>query len=173
MKRLFLSLFLLLFLAGAVFITWFGINWIQRGKAATHWPTTKARIARTEIAIRQSKGTKYYGPKIEYEYAIGNEKISGRNIAFGTTDQDDDDRRWAEKYLAKYPVGKTVTVFFNPADPHESVLEPGTTRTAYIVCACGLVAILFVLRFLYVVNFNDPLYGTPAELRKKLEGLKS
>jgi hypothetical protein len=36
---------------------------------------------------------------------------------------------YPRSYASKYPVGKDVTVYYNPKDPSEAVLEPGFVDT--------------------------------------------
>ncbi|MBD3290759.1 DUF3592 domain-containing protein [candidate division KSB1 bacterium] len=55
-------------------------------------------------------------PRIEYDYFVNDEKFHGSN--YGNIDG------IAESIVANYPVGKEVTVFYNPQNPCESVLNP-------------------------------------------------
>lgn len=52
-------------------------------------------------------------------------------------------------YANRYPAGKVATVFYNPKDPSEAVLEPGfvdTLRTFDVISFSPLVSgIYFVL----------------------------
>ncbi|MFC4698707.1 DUF3592 domain-containing protein [Glaciecola siphonariae] len=66
---------------------------------------------------------------IEFTYAVNGKAYTSNNIDFGA---------WAydiPAYLQKYPVGKPVTVHYDPASPNDAVLEKsGSFLLSLIMC---------------------------------------
>ena len=59
-------------------------------------------------------------------------------------------KEWAENVVADYPENRQVTVFYKPDKPEFSVLERGTTASAYIPIYFGYVSIaLAVIYFIF------------------------
>lgn len=85
----------------------------------------------------------FYKPDVKYKYKIGGESYTGQRIDFGTTGATKD---WAKKRAAEYQKGKTVTVYYNPKDPREAVLEQTVAENPNIL--------FFVLFFI-----PGPLYA--------------
>ena len=66
----------------------------------------------------------YYFPDVVYEYSLGATLFRGNVVHVSDTPlgRQPNDRR-AKEVLARYPVGATVTVFFDPANPQQCCLE--------------------------------------------------
>jgi hypothetical protein len=65
-----------------------------------------------------------YQPLFEYRYEVDGAPFRGSRISFAPTLN----RRAFERALItfhRYPPGKAVTVYYDPAHPERSVLEPG------------------------------------------------
>jgi hypothetical protein len=58
-------------------------------------------------------------PAVEYEFSVSDRTYRGARIAIG----DDSGGANIEATLARYPVNKNVTVYYEPADPNNCVLE--------------------------------------------------
>jgi hypothetical protein len=67
-----------------------------------------------------SSGSTSYEPVVEYQYTVQNQQYTGRRIAFGANRFGHSQARSA---VARYPVGSTVQVRYNPEKPQEAVLE--------------------------------------------------
>lgn len=77
-----------------------------------------------------------YVPIVEYEYsyrgkAYSSSKRRAGNYASGASEE-------AEAILSRYPVGGRVTVFVDPEDPDNSVLEFGATPLSWICIILGV-----------------------------------
>lgn len=92
---------------------------------AREFPTVNGQVTRSEvITAPRSKGQKSYREAISYAYVVdGHEYASDRpglgGIRIGNG------RRQAEALVAQYPVGKELTVYYDPAVPGDGVLRPG------------------------------------------------
>src|SRR5215510_3881368 len=63
----------------------------------------------------------YYHYSIEYEYIVNGKIYRSDEITFNHNYSID--QQFAQTYISKYPVGKNVTVHYDPHDPSFSVLE--------------------------------------------------
>jgi hypothetical protein len=70
-------------------------------------------------------------PTVEYEFAVAGTTYRGARISIG----DDSGGANTEATLARYPVGATVTVYYDPADPTDCVLERDIPRGVGSGCA--------------------------------------
>ena len=99
----------------------------QRNKAkkAESWQTVSGQITASGIHEnhhRDSDGHTQinYQPTVQYSYEVNGLTYNGGRIAFGANSFD---YNTAQGMAAKYPVGATVTVHYDPAQPGEAVLE--------------------------------------------------
>lgn len=118
-------LFLLLFIA-----------FHRQAKAVGRWPTINGRIVssgvhefqqRRDKPLRTMRGTRMmktmYMPVVEYSYSVGGRDRSSRSIWDGT--EVSGSRSYAQRVADRYPVGRTVTVRYDPTDPGKAALEVG------------------------------------------------
>jgi len=80
-------------------------------------------------------------PFVQYEFRIASQKHIGTRIAIGEKIPSVE----LKSTLARYPVGKAVTVYYDPADPKKCVLErelPFSNTTMWI--GLGVVMLVFV-----------------------------
>ncbi len=111
-----------IYLAGNV------VSSCMHGHASRNWPTVDGKVIDSSVESSVefgSHGTIHtsYRPLIKYEYAVSGVPCSGDNWAFYTLWSTD--KEWAASIVQKYPAGSRVTVYYDPANPGESVLEPG------------------------------------------------
>lgn len=77
---------------------------------------------------------------LERESLEGNTVVFGmKNISAG--------HHFAEQVVTKYPEGKTLQVFYNPADYTKSVLEPGLSKKSFVLFAIGMTFVLIASCF--------------------------
>jgi hypothetical protein len=67
------------------------------------------------------KATIAFVPAVEYEYNVNGTSHTGSRVSFGSTNYD---YIIASKICEKFAAGSTPDIFYNPADPGESVLAP-------------------------------------------------
>jgi hypothetical protein len=93
---------------------------------AQSWTTTTGRIVRSELVARHHRfqgeaETVTNVPAVEYEFTAGGRKYLGSRIGIG----DDTGGANSEATLARYALGSDVTVYYDPDDPKNCVLERG------------------------------------------------
>lgn len=84
-------------------------------KQTALWPSTRGRILAAQV-YRPSSDPTENQPIIDYEYAVGGNTYRSRRVKYGFTPK-------AGPTVAKYPVGREVEVFYDPANPAHAVLE--------------------------------------------------
>lgn len=129
-----------MFAAGIVMMAWGGYE-IKGSRESGSWPSVQGAITSSRMSKRitrdsdHRKRTTYY-PKVGFQYQVDGRKYTSSRIAFGTGDTGGS-AKWARKVVNKYPVGKAVTVYYNPQDPQYGVLESGITWRSIIFLLAG------------------------------------
>jgi len=135
---------------------------LDTAEASLSWPNVPGTVILSEMdEYEDEEDGRMYRAIVVYEYALdGGEFQSDRIWLDGNFSTSD--RTLIFETLKKYPVDKQVTVFYNPATPAESALEPGTSTGGYIVyglglgflgVGCLLILIMFVVTYL---SFRTP-----------------
>ena len=89
------------------------------------WPAPAGRITSSEASREASTNrdgdrTVPWVPRVSYRYTVNGAALEGTRIRFGLDSQS---REESAATVAPYPVGRAVTVYYDPAKPTESVLE--------------------------------------------------
>jgi hypothetical protein len=84
-----------------------------------------------------------YYPRVVYSYEVAGQPYSSHRVTFGAI-RPSKQAAAAEKALERYPVGSQVTVYYNPAQPSETVLERTATHTQAML-VIGIVCLGFAL----------------------------
>jgi hypothetical protein len=93
------------------------------------------------LTQRDSDGEPRYRADIHYEYsAPGGKHFGDRVLCYYRWGFDGHSYNQAAEngVVLRYPVGREVRVHYDPAEPEESVLEPGQVLSELV---CGLVAL--------------------------------
>jgi Protein of unknown function (DUF3592) len=92
----------------------------------------------------------YYHYSIEYEYIVNGKNYRSDEITFNHNSSID--QEFAQTYVSKYPVGKKVTVHYDPHDPAFSVLELEKNGDAALdLFFLAISALVFVLSGAYLL----------------------
>jgi len=133
-----------IFLLVGLGLTYWGWNILQDARASAAWPAADGVVTRSEVTrSTDSDGGDSYSPEITYTYTVNNEQLANKTIKFGENSYSS--RKKAEGIANSYPVGKNVTVYYDPQQPEKSVLEPGVSAGSYIVIGIGIFFILITL----------------------------
>jgi len=105
----------------------------QEAEQAIHWPTVVGTILESRVQVRTSSsetGTEF-DPVIRYRYRVqGQEYVNSTWQKIGNSPT----RQEAQDIVDRYPQGKRTTVYYDPADPQNSVLVPGnTSETSWVL----------------------------------------
>lgn len=96
---------------------------------AKSWLPVKGKVLKSKVQSHKNQpGDMGYNfsdtevrndPLVEYEYVVANQKYRCSRITIGERTSEFE----LEGILARYPAGAEVTVFYNPKDPKQAVLE--------------------------------------------------
>jgi hypothetical protein len=90
-------------------------------------------------SISEYKGTwAGWQYKIWYEYEVNENQYKSNRVSYSYTGSSD--KSFAASYINKYPVGKSVIVYYDPLNPKKSVLEPNIKNYDWIPLTGMLVA---------------------------------
>jgi hypothetical protein len=92
-------------------------------QAASSWPSTTGTVVMSTVNVRYVSGKRKLKPVVEYTYQVNGLNYQGKYIRVG--DQFVTFRTAVDPYLipVRYPMGASVTVYYNPANPVEAGLE--------------------------------------------------
>jgi hypothetical protein len=136
---------IIIVIVGFYFVT-HQIPAITTGLQSQSWKTTTATVLSSRWLTHHATGDEYnqtyegkgymHTPEIAYSYSVKGRKFSANRYQFGDTG-----RRSVNEIrgiVARYPVGRTVRVTYNPSDPSQSALEPGVNGMSWFMLAVGL-----------------------------------
>jgi len=140
--------FLFLTVFGIV-LAGFGIVLFQQTASAEKWPTTDGIIFHSTVDSYREHDSTMHKPLVQYKYTVNGVNYSSNRVRFGVISTSDGG--YANEVVNRYPVGKTVKVYYNPDNPSEALLEPGITWIEYLPILFGLIFILIGIVFLFFV----------------------
>lgn len=111
-------------------------------KNAQSWHKTTGRVTHSEVRAQKRRNMDDHEqtrsvPVVKYEYTVNGKRFSGDRISMAEIIPESD----IESTLDRYPVGKEVTVYYNPSNPRQAVLE----RDLPVDFGKGLAAVFAVL----------------------------
>lgn len=121
-----------------VLILMLGGKTMQRGWDSGSWPATPAVVVRSDVIVDVSKDVvqsssksgssikevKTYYPDFAFRYKVGVVNYLGERISFSNEGVGGSQQTVVD-FLEGYPLGAAITVYVNPDDPNDAVLDPG------------------------------------------------
>jgi hypothetical protein len=80
-------------------------------------------------------------PHVEYKYSVEGTEYTSRQISFDLLG-DPGGRGGAETVVARYPVGRSVAVYYVPDNPATAILEPGDYSQFYYPLLFGVLFLI-------------------------------
>lgn len=123
-------LFMLGFVALGVVIMYGAVRGRVRSKQALSWPQVKGKVVSSEAVEDRfrsatGKATIAFVPDITYEYNVNGTNYTGSAVIFGATTYD---YITASRICDKFTVDSEPKVYYDPANPQDSVLLPQATE---------------------------------------------
>jgi hypothetical protein len=121
-------------------------------RAASDWPSTPGKVVISNSQVREIRvidRSREDGFRLEprnfanivYEYSVSGETLSNNRVSIG---EDRGDFGVAET-IARYPVGKIVTVYYNSRHPRDAVLERDTPGGWWGCLGIGMAVALAII----------------------------
>ena len=112
-----------------------------RSRRAAAWPSTNGRVVESEVRVsrERSQGVGDFKDRrsalghMRYEYHVAGRRYLGHRVRWVDVRVGSDH---AQQLVSAYPVGRAVTVYYDPANPQSAVLEQG----AAVAGSCSLIA---------------------------------
>lgn len=141
---------------GAVTL-FYGITDLMRDCKSQHWPSVSGVIRSSSMIKTIHWPSDIYSANVSYDYQIAGVSYSGSRMSFGGFWVDSNSEK-TMAILNRYPQGKVVTFFHDPANPQVAVLETGITDRAWTTLAFS---IFFLLWGILPIGFllNRARYG--------------
>ena len=119
--------FLLLFLGLGIFLIYRTQQSKKKAQISQNWPSIPGQITDSHVSRSQSTDSDgdtstSYSARVAYTYQVGGQAYSGHNIAFGFNPSYSNESK-AQATAARYVVGSQVTVYYDPSNPSDAVLE--------------------------------------------------
>jgi hypothetical protein len=124
--------------------------------------SAEGRIVSSSTYTSKQKRTTYYHYSIEYEFAVDGKSYRSDEITFDNNYSIN--QEFAQIYINKYPVGKNVTVYYDPHDPSFSVLEPeekGYAAAELLFLIISLVVLVLSCGYLLIKTMFFPKKSSP------------
>lgn len=124
-------------LAGLFVLFFFARPWnFTQARRSLDWPTTGGKIVVSEV--REHSYTDEFYEYIAYDYQVDSRSYTSASVSFGDGLLPYSTR---QNLRQVYQVGKTVTVYYDPANPRSAVLVPGNGYgpLQYLLTAVGVV----------------------------------
>ena len=129
-------------------------------RAASDWPSVPGKVVVSKSEVRKVKvvdSSREAGHRFEdrnfanitYEYSVAGQSYRNNRVSIG---EDRGNFEVAET-IARYPVGKAVTVYYNPNKRNEAVLERGMPQGMW-GCIGWMVVIAVALVFGSAIGFH-------------------
>jgi hypothetical protein len=116
---------------------WLGKPIRDQAVASSSWSTTEGRIVRSKLEESRKDGKVHYSADIGYEYDLDGRTLTGTRVWIGDGYSSSPGNEFRAA-VDRYPAGRQVKVHYDPADPAESVLEPGPTWSSSLAYLIGL-----------------------------------
>lgn len=120
---------------------------LAKVRAAQAWPTAQGTVLQSWV--RKSSSTdddgsvsySYY-PEIHYQYQVMGTEYQGNKIAFGP--KVGGNRSRAEKRIEEYPAGASLTVFYQPDNPANAIIERSLSKISLVMGIVFFLAGIFI-----------------------------
>ncbi|MDH3256532.1 MAG: DUF3592 domain-containing protein [Nitrospinota bacterium] len=104
-----------------------------KARSSQSWPTTEGTILKSEVISKSNynQGTSTYRANIVYDYTVKARRYKGENVCL-SYDVGTGSRSRAERRCSEYPVGRKVTVYYNPNNSSDACLERRADAPVFI-----------------------------------------
>jgi hypothetical protein len=135
-SAVFLSLFVLLFLAVGILIVVVGVRQIRDGRSARSWPTVDARLEQCAVERTPRSGQVTWHVALKYTYCVAGVPHAGTTLAIGAGGTSS--RKRHEKERRRVLAMEPFMIRYHPDRPDMSAIFLSTTTQMYWVFFMGV-----------------------------------
>lgn len=170
MKPLLLSVLsviaVVLGVAGLGVLVW-GFLRMRQTARTKDWPTTQGTVRSSTVTSREAppmrqessydddapkpKPQVLYRPQVEYTYTVDGHTYTG--TALGRDVVEVSSKEHAAEHAARYRPRAPVTVFYDPADPSQALLEPGLQASSWAIPGAGAACLIVSTAFYFFIRW--------------------
>jgi hypothetical protein len=130
-----------------------GVRESRRSEASKNWPTVQGTVVSSDVRPHQNVGRysrhiESFVVNVQYSYSVKGQQLYGKQIGMGDLPMQ---RGEAESKAARFSLGSTHPVYYDPSDPAFAVLVPGYEEmarlhlTIFVALPAGLCLLCVVL----------------------------
>lgn len=118
----------------------------------SHLQKTQGKILISEYSLRSSgtKTSSSYSLNVKYSYKVDNKIFENNQIGLARFSYSSEES--AKQELTKYPVNKTVDVFYLPSNPQEAYLDIEQVGNGEILILLGVLSIIFIVPVVWIIE---------------------
>ena len=140
---------------------------VWKGLRTRRWPVTFGRVITSGVTTEKTEDMpeEWSLPdqaKVVYEYEVEGKRYTADTLQIRGNMQTARSVRRERELLSRYPPGKSVLVYYNPAKPEEAVLQPGVPRGLLPLTAGG--AVMFLVGLGIISIFTGAMKFPPGPL---------
>ncbi|MBS2101220.1 DUF3592 domain-containing protein [Carboxylicivirga linearis] len=139
----------------------FNLRSLIKANSSKNWLSAEGEILNSELDITKSFGEsdKVYNPKVEYKYLVNGKEYCSTRIYYGSSSSSTFKKSKSRNIIEKYPKGSRVTVFYDPMNESEAVIERGVKPevislilASSVLLACS---IYVLTNFEFIIKYFD------------------
>jgi hypothetical protein len=137
------------FIIVALALAYVGLRSRRRAGSSGHWIQAQGRVLHADVQMRRSSNGRggintFYYPVVVYEYVANGYRYQNNRMNFGSP-MGYGSPTIAQEIVGRYHPGNIIDVYFDPANPQDSVLErrAGGSSNLLLVTA-GVIVLLLV-----------------------------
>jgi len=108
----------------------------DKAQQSLGWPSVDGKVLESRVVTSTSTDEdstmEMYKPYVKYEYQVGGVGYTNDKVKVGMAISSSNAKP-AQEVVARHSVGSPVKVYFNPANPEDSVLEQKSSNKATLV----------------------------------------
>lgn len=126
-----------------------GYFFVKGARKVEKWVETKGVVVDSKVVSHPDldNNQAMFAPVITYRFKVGEDEYTSSD--YGFMDLSYDNPRKAERIAKKYPVGKEITVYYNPEKPYKAVLVKKSNFLIYIPLFLGCLFALIGFAILF------------------------
>ena len=123
--------FTILWCTGSLFATVIIGSLVMSDLDTNDWTPVDGVVTNSSVSSHRSEGSMVYCLNVEYEYTIDGTTYQGDKVSYSSDASCDSLSKNSDE---DYPEGKEITVYVNPSDHSEAVLETGLSGVDFSIC---------------------------------------